>query len=192
MKIIGGDKMLEEIKKYEEKMQKTIKALENEYNSIRAGRANPHVLDKITVEYYGQATPLQQVGNVSVPEPRMIQIQPWDTSMMKEIEKAILASDVGITPNNDGKVIRLVFPELTEERRKSLTKDVKKKGEEAKVAVRNIRRDALDKFKKQLKNHEITEDDLKDYETDMQKLTDKYVKDIDVHVENKTKEILTV
>lgn len=184
--------MLEEIKKYEDKMQKTIKALENEYNAIRAGRANPHVLDKITVEYYGQATPLQQVGNVSIPEPRMIQIQPWDSSMMKEIEKAILASDVGITPNNDGKVIRLVFPELTEERRKSLTKDVKKKGEEAKVAVRNIRRDALDKFKKQLKNHEITEDDLKDYENDMQKLTDKYVKDIDVHVENKTKEILTV
>lgn len=184
--------MLEEIKRYEEKMKKTINALENDYNAVRAGRANPHVLDKITVEYYGQATPLQQVGNVSIPEPRMIQIQPWDTSMMKEIEKAILASDVGITPNNDGKLIRLVFPELTEDRRKSLTKEVKKKGEDAKVAVRNIRRDGLDRFKKALKNHEITEDDLKDYETDMQKLTDKYIKDIDVHVENKTKEILTV
>ncbi|GKX28950.1 ribosome-recycling factor [Vallitalea longa] len=184
--------MLQEINKYEEKMKKTINALDNDYNSIRAGRANPHVLDRVTVDYYGQSTPLQQVGNVSIPEPRMIQIQPWDASMMKEIEKAILASDVGITPNNDGKIIRLVFPELTEERRKSLTKDVKKKGEEAKVAVRNIRRDALDHFKKAEKNHEITEDDLKDYEKDMQKLTDKYIKEIDVHVDNKTKEILTV
>lgn len=184
--------MLQEMNKYEEKMKKTINALENEYNSIRAGRANPHVLDRITVDYYGQPTPLQQVGNVSIPEPRMIQIQPWDSSMMKEIEKAILASDVGITPNNDGKIIRLVFPELTEDRRKSLTKDVKKKGEEAKVAVRNIRRDALDRFKKAEKNSEITEDDLKDYEKDIQKLTDKYIKEIDVHVDNKTKEILTV
>lgn len=184
--------MLQEINKFEEKMKKTINALENEYNSIRAGRANPHVLDRITLDYYGQPTPLQQVGNVSIPEPRMIQIQPWDSSMLKEIEKALLASDVGITPNNDGKIIRLVFPELTEERRKSLTKEVKKKGEEAKVAIRNIRRDALDRFKKAEKSHEITEDDLKDYENNMQKLTDKYIKEIDVHVDNKTKEILTV
>ncbi|MCT4545421.1 MAG: ribosome recycling factor [Vallitalea sp.] len=184
--------MLEEIKKYQEKMNKSIKALENEFNSIRAGRANPHVLDKITVEYYGQVTPLQQVGNVSIPEPRMIQIQPWDMSMLKDIEKALLASDIGITPNNDGKIIRLVFPELTEERRKSLTKEVKKKGEQAKVAIRNIRRDAIDHFKKAEKNNDITEDDLKDYESEIQKLTDKYIKDIDTHVENKTKEILTV
>ncbi|MCT4596385.1 MAG: ribosome recycling factor [Vallitalea sp.] len=184
--------MFEDITKYEEKMTKTIRALENEYNSIRAGRANPHVLDKITVDYYGQPTPLQQVGNVSVPEPRLIQIQPWDGGILKDIEKAILASDVGITPNNDGKIIRLVFPELTEERRKLLTKEVKKKGEDTKVAIRNIRRDAIDNAKKAQKNNEITEDDLKDFENDMQKLTDKYVKQIDNHIEDKCKEILTV
>lgn len=184
--------MFDDITKYEEKMIKTIRALENEYNSVRAGRANPHVLDKITVEYYGQPTPLQQVGNVSVPEPRLIQIQPWDGGILKDIEKAILASDIGITPNNDGKLIRLVFPELTEERRKSLTKEVKKKGEDAKVAIRNIRRDAIDQAKKAQKNNEITEDDLKDYENDMQKITDKYVKQIDEHIEDKCKEILTV
>lgn len=180
------------LKIYEEKMTKTIHALENEYNTIRAGRANPHVLDKITVPYYGTETPLAQVGNVSVPEARMLQIQPWDASILGEIERAILASDVGITPNNDGKIIRLVFPELTEDRRKELTKDVKKKGESAKVAIRNIRRDAIDHFKKMKKNNEITEDDLADYEKETQTLTDKFVKDIDKHIDNKSKEILSV
>ncbi|WP_105618023.1 ribosome recycling factor [Vallitalea okinawensis] len=180
------------LKKYEEKMIKTIHALENDYNSIRAGRANPHVLDKITVDYYGSPTPLQQVGNITVPEARLLQIQPWDASIIKEIEKAILASDVGITPNSDGKIIRLVFPELTEERRKDLVKDIKKKGENSKVAIRNIRRDAIDHFKKMKKNNEITEDDLADYEKEVQDLTDKFVKDIDMHIDNKSKDILSV
>lgn len=180
------------LKKYEEKMQKTIHALENEYMTIRAGRANPHVLDRVTVEYYGTETPITQVGNVSVPEARLLQIQPWDASILGEIEKAILMSDIGINPNNDGKIIRLVFPELTEERRKELTKDVKKKGENAKVAIRNIRRDAIDHFKKMEKNNEITEDDLADYEKETQKITDKYVKEIDGHIDNKSKEILSV
>ena len=148
--------MDERLNVYEEKMTKTLESLDREYASIRAGRANPHLLDKITVDYYGSPTPLQQVGNISVPEARMIQIQPWESSLIKAIEKAILGSDLGITPSNDGKVIRLVFPELTEERRKELVKDVKKKGEQAKVAVRNIRRDGMDAFKKQSKAKEIS------------------------------------
>lgn len=184
--------MKKELEQYESKMNKTVLALESEYNTIRAGRANPHVLDRILVDYYGQQTPIQQVGNVSVPEPRMIMIQPWDTSLVKEIEKAILSSDVGINPTNDGKCIRLVFPELTEERRKELSKDVKKKGEDAKIAIRNIRRDAIDHFKKAEKANEITEDDLKGLEDDIQKLTDNFIKDIDKHVDEKIKDILTV
>ena len=177
---------------YEEKMEKTVENLQEEYSSIRAGRANPHILDKIKVDYYGTPSPLQQVGNVSVPEARMIVIQPWDASLLKDIEKAILASDLGLTPTNDGKVIRLVFPELTEERRKELVKDVKKKGENAKVAVRNIRRDANDAFKKQSKANEISEDDLSNLEDDIQTLTDKYTKKVDGIIEDKSKEILTV
>lgn len=184
--------MYDEIKKYERKMHKTVEVLEGDFISIRAGRANPHVLDKVTVDYYGSPTPLSQVGNISVPEPRVLVVQPWDSSLMKEIERAILGSDVGITPNNDGTVIRLVFPELTEERRKLLTKDIKKKGEDAKIAIRNVRRDAIDHFKKAEKSHDITEDDLKDLEKQTQELTDKFIKDIDKHVEIKNKEILTV
>ena len=183
--------MSEELKVYEEKMEKSIDALLNEYASIRAGRANPHVLDKIKVDYYGTPTPIQQVGNISVPEARMILIQPWEKSLIREIEKAIMASDIGITPNNDGTVIRLVFPELTEERRKDLVKDVKKKGEEAKVAIRNIRRDANDAFKKLAKT-EISEDEIKDLEDSVQKITDKYIKDVDKAIEEKSKEIMTV
>ena len=179
-------------KPYEEKMQKTLHALEADYSTIRAGRANPHVLDRITVDYYGTPTPLNQVGNISVPEPRLLQIQPWDTSLLKPIEKAINMSELGINPNNDGKVIRLVFPELTEERRKELTKDVKKKAEASKVALRNIRRDALDHFKKAEKAKEITEDQLKDLEDETQKLTDKFVAEIDAKCEAKSKDILTV
>lgn len=179
-------------KPYEEKMKKTIAALESDYSTIRAGRANPHVLDRITVDYYGTPTPLNQVGNISVPEPRLLQIQPWDTSLLKAIEKAINMSELGINPNNDGKVIRLVFPELTEERRKDLTKDVKKKAEASKVALRNIRRDALDHFKKAEKAKEITEDQLKDLEDETQKLTDKFVAEIDAKCDAKSKDILTV
>ncbi|MDO4530889.1 MAG: ribosome recycling factor [Bacillota bacterium] len=179
-------------KPYEEKMKKTLAALESDYSTIRAGRANPHVLDRITVDYYGTATPLNQVGNISVPEPRLLQIQPWDTSLLKAIEKAINMSELGINPNNDGKVIRLVFPELTEERRKDLTKDVKKKAEASKVALRNIRRDAMDHFKKAEKAKEITEDQLKDLEDETQKLTDKYVAEIDAKCDAKSKDILTV
>lgn len=184
--------MSKEISYFEEKMKKTISSFENELNSVRAGRANPHVLDKITVDYYGVQTPLQQVGNINVPEARIIQIQPWDTSLLKEIEKAIQASDLGINPTNDGKVIRLVFPELTEERRKELTKEIKKKGEEGKVAIRNIRRDAVDSFKKSQKSSEITEDDLKELEENIQKLTDKYISDIEKIIDKKNKEILSV
>ena len=184
--------MDERLKVYEEKMTKSYDSMIRDFTSIRAGRANPHVLDKIKVDYYGAPTPLQQVGNVSVPEPRMLQIQPWEKSLLKGIEKAILASDLGITPTNDGSVIRLVFPELTEDRRKELAKDVKKKGEAAKVAVRNIRRDADEAFKKQEKNNEISEDDLKDATEQIQKITDKAIEKIDKAVENKTKEILTV
>ncbi|MFP4697282.1 MAG: ribosome recycling factor [Eubacteriales bacterium] len=184
--------MLAELKEYGTKMSKTIENLEEEYNTIRAGRANPHILDKVKVDYYGQQTPIQQVGNITVPEPRLIQIQPWDNGLLKEIERAILISDIGITPNNDGKVIRLVFPDLTEERRQELAKEVKKKGENAKVAIRNIRRDANDHYKKLHKNNDITEDDLRDIEDEIQTLTDKYIENIDKHVESKTKEVLTV
>ena len=176
---------------YNDKMEKALAHLEGDYQTIRAGRANPHVLDKIKVDYYGTPTPLQQVGNISVPEPRMLQIAPWEKSLIRAIEKAIMASDIGITPSNDGSVIRLVFPELTEERRKDLVKDVKKKGEEAKVAIRNIRRDANDAFKK-LAKEDVSEDEIKDLEKEVQKLTDKYIKDIEKAVEDKSKEILTV
>ena len=184
--------MKEQLKVYEEKMDKTLDSLLNEYASIRAGRANPHVLDKIKVDYYGTPTPIQQVGNISVPEARMILIQPWEKSLLKPIEKAIQTSDLGINPNNDGSCIRLIFPELTEDRRKELAKDVKKKGEGAKVAIRNIRRDANDTFKKMEKNDEISEDDLKLATDKMQKITDKAIEKVDQAVENKTKEILTV
>ena len=163
-----------------------------DYATIRAGRANPHILDKIRVDYYGTPTPLQQVANVSVPEARMIQIQPWESSLIKEIEKMIMVSDLGITPNNDGKVIRLIFPELTEDRRKEIVKDIKKKGENAKVAIRNVRRDANDFFKKQNKDNLISEDEYKNIEADVQKLTDKYIAEVDKAVEEKSKEILTV
>lgn len=184
--------MDERIQKYEEKMKKTLTNLESELATIRAGRANPHILDKLTVDYYGAPTPLQQVANVTVPEARMIQIQPWESSLIKGIEKAILVSDLGLNPSNDGKVIRLVFPELTEERRKELVKDVKKKGEAAKVAVRNIRRDANDLLKKLEKGGEITEDELADGEDQIQKLTDKMIAKVDKAVEEKTAEIMTV
>ncbi len=180
------------LKQFEEKMQKSLESLESEYSNIRAGRANPNILNKIKVEYYGTPTPLQQVGNVSVPEARTIIITPWETSLLKEIEKAILCSDLGLTPNNDGKSIILNFPELTEERRKDLVKDIKKKGENAKVAIRNVRRDANDYIKKQLKASEISEDEEKDYEDKVQKMTDKYVNKIDTTIENKSKEIMTV
>lgn len=183
--------MDERLKAYDVKMTKTYNNLLEEFGAIRAGRANPHVLDRIMVDYYGTPTPIQQVGNVNVPEPRMIQIQPWEASMVKAIEKAILTSDLGINPSNDGKVIRLVFPELTEERRKDLVKDIKKKGEAAKVAVRNIRRDANDAFKK-LKGTEVSEDTIKELEAEMQKLTDKYIKEVDEAIEVKSKEIMTV
>ena len=179
------------VKTYEEKMQKAYDFLLADYQTIRAGRANPHVLDKLKVDYYGTPTPIQQVGNITVPEARMIQIAPWEKSLIREIEKAIMASDIGITPNNDGTVIRLVFPELTEERRKDLVKDVKKKCEEAKVAIRNIRRDANDAFKKLAKT-EISEDEIKDLEDSVQKITDKYIKDVDKAIEDKSKEIMTV
>ena len=184
--------MDERVQKYEQKMTKTLDGFEAELTTIRAGRANPHILDKITVDYYGSPTPLKQVANITVPEARMIQIQPWEASLVKEIEKAILTSDLGLNPTNDGKVIRLVFPELTEERRKELAKDIKKKGENAKVAIRNIRRDANDAFKKQNKANEVSEDELKELENDTQKITDKYIAKIDGAVEEKTKEILTV
>ncbi|NLZ80774.1 MAG: ribosome recycling factor [Clostridiales bacterium] len=184
--------MSDSIKQFEEKMVKSLDSLKNEYMSIRAGRANPHILDRLQVDYYGTPTPIQQVANISVPEARMIQIQPWESSLIKEIEKSILSSDIGITPNNDGKLIRLVFPELTEERRKVLVKDVKKKGENAKVSVRNIRRDANDLLKKQSKANEISEDEQKQLEEKIQKLTDKHVDEIDKAIENKSKEILTV
>lgn len=176
----------------ETKMNKAIASLESDYASIRAGRANPAILDKVSVEYYGAPTPVAQVGTISVPEARSIVIQPWDATILKDIEKAILASDIGITPNNDGKVIRLNFPPLTEERRKELSKGVSKRGEEAKVAVRNIRRDSIEGYKKQKKNNEITEDDLKDIEEKIQKLTDKFVKKIDDIVAEKEKEIMEV
>ena len=180
------------IEKYTEKMQKSVDSLERDYNSIRAGRANPHVLDKIKIDYYGTPTPLQQVGNITVPEPRVLCIQPWETSLLKKIEKEIQTSDIGIHPTNDGKVIRLVFPELTEEHRKDLVKDVKKKAEAAKVAIRNIRRDDNDFLKKANKNSEITEDELKTQQNKVQKETDKYIKIVDDAMEKKSQEILTV
>ena len=184
--------MDERIQVYETKMQKTLENLEREYISIRAGRANPHVLDKLVVDYYGTPTPIQQGGNITVPEARVILIQPWESKLIKAIEKEIMASDIGITPSNDGKAIRLVFPELTEERRKELAKDVKKKGEAAKVAVRNIRRDANDAFKKLSKAKEISEDDMGNLEDDIQKMTDTFITKVDKAVEAKTKEVLTV
>ena len=183
--------MNERLKPYEDKMKKTLANLEGELVTIRAGRANPNVLNKITVDYYGTPTPIQQVANVSVPEARMIQIQPWEKSMLKVIEKAINMSDLGINPTNDGSCVRLIFPELTEERRKELVKDVKKKGEAAKVAVRNVRRDANDSFKK-LAKQDVSEDEIKELEDKIQKSTDKYVKEIDKAVEEKSKEIMTV
>ena len=183
--------MNERLKPFEEKMKKTIGNLDGELSAIRAGRANPNVLNKIMVDYYGTPTPIQQVANVSVPEARMIQIQPWESSLIKGIEKAILTSDLGLNPSNDGKVIRLVFPELTEERRKELVKDVKKKGEAAKVAVRNIRRDANDAFKK-LAKQDVSEDEIKELEEKIQKRTDKYIKEVDAAVDAKSKEIMTV
>ena len=183
--------MNEKLQAYDTKMQKTLNNLESEYRGIRAGRANPHILDKLVVDYYGMPTPIQQVANVSVPEARMIQIQPWEKSMIKAIEKAIMTSDIGINPSNDGSVIRLIFPELTEDRRKEIVKDVKKKGEAAKVAIRNIRRDGNDSLKK-LKGTDVSEDEIKDLETKLQKITDKYIAEVDKAVEVKSKEVLTV
>lgn len=183
--------MNEKLQVYENKMTKTLASLESDLMTIRAGRANPNVLNKIMVDYYGTPTPIQQVANVSVPEARMIQIQPWEKNMVKEIEKAINMSDLGINPTNDGSVIRLVFPELTEDRRKELAKDVKKKGENAKVAIRNIRRDGNDACKK-LKGQDVSEDEIKDMETELQKLTDKFIAEVDKAVDKKSKEIMTV
>lgn len=180
------------LKAAEEKMQKSIDSLQNNFASIRAGRATPAVLDKISVDYYGVPTPIQQMAAISVAEARVLTIQPWDISSIKEIEKAILASDLGITPNNDGKIIRLTFPQPTEERRKELCKSVKKYGEDAKVAVRNVRRDTLEKFKSMKKNGEITEDDQKDAEKKVQKLTDKYCDEVDKAVSEKEKEIMSI
>lgn len=183
---------MENIKDIEGRMQKSVDNLKEEYVTIRAGRANPHILDRLRVDYYGTPTPIQQVANVSVPEARMIQIQPWEASLIKDIEKAILVSDLGLTPNNDGKTIRLVFPELTEDRRKELAKDIKKKGDNAKVAIRNIRRDANDAIKKENKAGEISDDEAKNSEDEIQKITDKYIAMIDSAIDDKTKEILTV
>ena len=180
------------LKEYESKMQKTVDSLNAEYASIRAGRANPHILDKLRVDYYGTPTPIQQVANVSVPEARTLMIAPWEPSLIKEIQKAIMNSDLGINPNNDGKSVILNFPELTEDRRKEIAKDIKKKGEDAKVAIRNIRRDANESVKKQNKAGEISEDELKNAETDIQELTDKFVGIVEKAVEAKTKEIMTV
>ena len=183
--------MDQRVEVYQSKMQKAYEFMLSEFNTIRAGRANPHVLDRVKVDYYGTPTPIQQVGNISVPEPRIIQIAPWEKSLIKDIEKAIMASDVGITPSNDGAVIRLVFPELTEERRKDLVKEVKKKGEDCKVAVRNIRRDGNEAFKK-LQKTEISEDEIKKLEDELQKATDKFIKEIDTAVEEKSQDILKV
>lgn len=180
------------LNQYDEKMSKSVESLVADYASIRAGRANPHILDKLKVDYYGTPTPFQQVANISVPEARMLQIQPWEASLIKEIEKAILNSDLGLVPNNDGKVVRITFPELTEDRRKELVKDIKKKAENAKVAVRNIRRDANDAFKKQNKANEISEDETKMLEAEIQKITDKYIAEVDEIMESKSKEIMTV
>ena len=183
---------MSDIKEFEEKMKKSVDALKDDYTTIRAGRANPHILDKIKIDYYGTPTSLNQVSNISVPEARMIQIQPWESSLIKDIEKAILVSDLGLTPNNDGKVIRLIFPELTEDRRKELAKEVKKKGDNAKVAIRNVRRDANDTVKKENKAGDISDDEAKNLEDEVQKLTDKYIAQIDKAIEEKSTEILTV
>lgn len=180
------------IEQFEVKMEKSLDSLIEEFTAIRAGRANPRILDKLKVDYYGTPSGIQSVANVSVPEARVIMIQPWESSLIKEIEKAILVSDLGLTPSNDGKVIRLVFPELTEERRKELVKDVKKKAEAAKVAIRNIRRDANDAIKKLSKANEISEDEVKNLEDQVQKVTDKYVTEVDKAMEAKSKEVLTV
>ena len=182
----------EKVRPYEEKMTKAVEYLSADLQTIRAGRANPHVLDKIKVDYYGAPTPIQQLSNISVPEARMIQIAPWDKQALKAIERAILASDLGINPTNDGTSLRLVFPELTEERRKDLSRDVQKRGENVKVTVRNIRREGNDEFKKLRKDSTISEDDEKDYQDELQKLTDKYIKNVDEIVEEKKKEIMTV
>ncbi|MDR1000979.1 MAG: ribosome recycling factor [Clostridiales bacterium] len=179
-------------KTYEEKMKKTIETFEIELNTIRVGRANPRVLDKIMVNYFGADTPLNQVSNISVTEARMLVVQPWDSSLLKSIEKAILSSDLGINPTSDGRVIRLVFPELTEERRKSLLKDVKRKGEDYKVAIRNVRRDGMEHFKKQQKKSELTEDDFNDVEEELQKLTDRYIAEVDKRLEQKSKDIMSI
>lgn len=179
-----------DLSKYQEKMKKSISVLEEDLSTLRAGRANPAMLNKINVEYYGVQTPLPQIGTVSVPDPRTILIQPWDATVLSEVEKAILKSDLGITPNNDGKAIRLSFPPLTEERRKEIAKIIRTKCEDGKVAVRSIRRDAMEFFKTQKKNSEITEDDLKDIEKDVQNLTDKFVKNIDEIQSGKEKEIM--
>lgn len=184
--------MNEQIKNAQEKMEKCIKSLEHELSTVRAGRANPAVLDKVLVDYYGTPTPVQQMAAVSVSEARNLIIQPWDISQLKAIEKAILTSDIGITPTNDGKVLRLAFPQPTEDRRKELVKQIKKYGEEAKVTLRNVRRDALEKFKTMKKNNEITEDDMKGYEKDVQKLTDKFCDDVDAVIANKEKEIMSI
>ena len=183
---------MSEYKEFTDRMEKTCAVLIESFNSVRAGRANAAVLDKITVEYYGTATPIQQLATISTPDPRTLAIQPWDASVLKGIEKAILASDLGINPQNDGRVIRLVFPQLTEERRKDLAKQVKKYGEEAKVAIRNIRRDAMDKFKKMQKASEITEDDCKDLEKGLQKLTDDYIKKVEGLCAKKEKELTEI
>ena len=183
---------MSEYVEFESKMKKTAEVLKTQLASVRAGRANAAVLDQITVDYYGVPTPIQQVASIAVPDPRSLVITPWDGSVLKGIEKAILASELGINPQNDGKCIRLVFPQLTEERRKELAKQVKKYGEEAKVAVRNIRRDAMDKFKKQQKASEITEDDYKGIEKDIQKLTDDYIKEVESIADKKEKELFEI
>lgn len=180
---------MSEMKEFQDKMQKSLDYLAQQFATVRAGRANAGVLDQIQVDYYGVPTPIQQVGSVSSPDPRTLLIQPWDGSVLKDIERAILASELGINPQNDGKSIRLTFPQLTEERRKELAKQVRKYGEESKVAVRNIRRDAMDKFKKQQKASEITEDDYKGLEKDLQKLTDDFIKKVDEMTDKKEKEL---
>ena len=184
--------MNEMIQPYDSKMQKTIDVVVSDFAGVRAGRANAAVLDKITVEYYGTETPIHQVASISTPDPRTLVIQPWDGTLLKAVEKALLASDLGINPQNDGKVIRLIFPQLTEERRKELTKQVKKYGEGGKVAIRNIRRDAMDKFKALEKKSEITEDDRKDYEKELQDITEKRCKQIDELTAKKESELMAV
>ena len=178
--------------KIEEKMNKTISVLNENFSEVRAGRANPAILNKVKVDYYGTPTPINQVAGVSVPEARLIVIQPWDMSILKEIEKAILASDIGITPNNDGKVIRLAFPELNEERRKEIVKEIRKTAEDAKVSIRSIRRDGIDEAKKAEKDGEMTEDDLRNAENQIQKITDKKIEEIDKLLENKEQEIMKI